>query len=218
LPTEDDGETQWGGIVRADNLRRLTPDGWQALLDHGILAAVDLRRPDELALDASRHCPIDVVNVNLCPLDGVTAVLDADIRIAYLDMLDRFSDNFAQAIRAVARAPEGGVVVHCLVGRDRTGLVSALLLRLAGVDIGTVAADWVESDANLEADLEAWVAAASDPDERERRRGWVAGVSSAFMEDVLTELDERHGGAAGYLRAAGVGDADLELTRARLRG
>ena len=75
-------------------------------------------------------------------------------------MLETFHANFARAIGAVAQAPEGGVVVHCLVGRDRTGLVAALLLRVAGVEASAVAADWAESEANLAAELRAWVAAA----------------------------------------------------------
>ncbi len=202
--------------MRADNLRRLTPAGWQSLLDHGIRAVVDLRRPDELAADRpAPPSPVEVVNIDLNPVNGA---LDASIRIAYVDMLERFNGNFARAIGAVARAPEGGVAVHCLVGRDRTGLVSALLLRVAGVGVEPVAADWAESDANLAEPLARWIAAAPDEDERARRRGWVDDVSPAVMEDVLAELDRRHGSVAGYLRSAGVADEELELVRARLRG
>ena len=63
---------------------------------------------------------------------GAAADAAAGTRAVYLDFLQRFPDHFATAIRVVARAPEGGVLVHCQVGKDRTGLVTALLLRLAG--------------------------------------------------------------------------------------
>ncbi len=218
LPIEDGGETRFGAVVRADNLRRLSAAGWEALLDYGVRTAIDLRRPDELAVDPPGPRPIEVVNVDLCPLDVIHADPGLDLRGAYLEILETFHGNFALAIGAVARAPAGGVVVHCLVGRDRTGLVAALLLRLVGVEIAAVAADWGESEANLVAELEAWVAAAPDLLERDRRRAWANGDLPAAMEDVLAELDGRYGSASEYLRAGGAEEAELELARARLRG
>ncbi len=204
--------------MRADNLRRLSPAGWGAVLEYGVRTVVDLRRPSEQAVDPPGIPPIEAININLCPLEAVHVGVDPDLRVAYLDILEAFSGNFAQAVGAVARAPEGGVVVHCLVGRDRTGLVVALLLRLAGVDVSVVGADFAESDGNLVAELEAWVAATPDPVERERRRGWTDGASPAAMEEVVAELERRHGSVYAYLRSAGVGDDELELARARLRG
>jgi protein tyrosine/serine phosphatase len=218
LPTEDGGETRFGAVVRSDNLRRLSAAGWQALLDYGVRTAVDLRRPDELAVDPPGPRPIDVVHLDLCPLDLIHADLALQLEDAYLGMLEAFHGNFAQAIGAVARAPEGGVVVHCLVGRDRTGLVAALLLRVAGVEAVAVAADWAESEANLAAELRAWVAAAADPRERKRREGFVGGASATAMEDVLAQLDRRYGSASEYLRTGGAEEGELELARARLRG
>ncbi len=108
--------------------------------------------------------------------------------------------------------------MHCLAGRDRTGLVSALLLRLVGVDIGLVAAEWWESEANLVEPLARWLVSAPDPVELARRRGWVDDASPTVMGDVLAELEARHGSAEGYLHAAGVTDRQLDLVCARLRG
>ena len=218
LPTEDGGETRFGGVVRADNLRRLSESGWRSLLDYGVRSAVDLRRPDELVVDPPGDAPIDIVHLDLCPLDLIHAEVALRLEDAYLDMLATFHSNFARAIAAVARAPAGGVVVHCLVGRDRTGLVAALLLRVAGVEPRAVAADWAESEANLAAELRAWVAAAPEPRERARRLGFVDGASAGAMEGVLGELDRRYGGAARYLREGGAEEAELDLVIARLRG
>ena len=203
--------------MRADNLRKLTPAGWDALLGYGVRTVVDLRRPAELAVDPPGSPPLRAINIDLCPLEA-GADVDPDIRAAYLDILATQSGNFARVIGAVARAPEGAVAVHCLAGRDRTGLVVALLLRLASVDAGTIAADFAESDLNLAVNLAAWVAEAPDPAERERRRAWTDAPLLEVMDDVLAELEERHGGAAAYLRSAGVEDDELELARARLRG
>ena len=218
LATEDGGETRFRAVVRSDNLRRLSESGWQALLDYGIRTAVDLRRPNELALDPPGAVPIEVIQLDLCPQELSPAELALELADAYLDILETFQDNFARAISAVALAPEGGVVVHCLAGRDRTGLVTALLLRLAGVEANAVAADWAESEANLAAELRAWMAAATDPRERRWREASVDGASAAAMERVLVELERRYGSAAGYLHAGGAGGTEIELARARLRG
>ena len=218
LPTEDGGDTRFGAVVRADNLRRLSEAGWQALLDYGVRTAVDLRRPDELALDPPGAAPIEVVHLDFCPLDLIHADFALQLEDAYLDMLETFHANFALAIGAVAHAPAGGVVVHCLVGRDRTGLVAALLLRVAGVEASAVAADWAESESNLAAELRAWVAAAEEPRERRRREGFVDGASAEAMENVLGELDRLYGSAPEYLLMGGAGETELELARARLRG
>ena len=64
-PIEDGGETRWGAVVRADNVRRLTDAGWRALVDYGVRSVVDLRFHEELAEDPPRELPVDVVHVSL---------------------------------------------------------------------------------------------------------------------------------------------------------
>ncbi len=170
--------------------------------------------------------PVDVVHVPVLPdpasshWDEITAISEAapdgaaGTTAVYLEFLERFPDGFAQAVAAVAGAGEGGVLVHCMAGKDRTGLVSALLLRLTGVPVADVAADYAVSERNLEAYSGPWIAEAPDEHERERRRR-IAATPAAAMTAVLAELDRR-GGAAGYLRDAGVSDTELEHVRTRL--
>ena len=86
-------------------------------------------------------------------------------KAVYLDFLERFGPNFAAAIRAIADAPPGGVVVHCQGGKDRTGLVVALLLSLAGVSREEIAADYALSERNLVDRQSQWEA-----ERRDRRR------------------------------------------------
>jgi protein-tyrosine phosphatase len=226
-PTEDGRTTAFGAVVRADSVRRLSEAGWAQLADYGIGTIVDLRFHDELEADPPIEVPVDVVHVPVLPdpasshWDEIQAISEAApdgaaaTTAVYLELLNRFSHGFALAVSAVARARDGGVLVHCMAGKDRTGLVSALLLRLAGVPVADVAADYAVSERNLAAFSEPWIAEAPDERERERRRR-IAGTPPQAMEAVLAELESR-GGAAGYLRDAGVPDADLELVRSRLR-
>jgi protein-tyrosine phosphatase len=210
LPLEGGGETCFGVAVRADSIRTLTDEGWQALADYGVRLAVDLRGDDELADDPPRDAPIEVVRY---PVDGTThpVVLEwPSMREAYLALLEGFPRAFAATVSAVARA-DSPVVVHCQGGRDRTGLASALMLRLAGVPLDVIAADHALSDENWAPQNEEWLAEAADEWERERRRR-VIRPAGETMAQVLDGLDVRE-----YLLAGGASDDDLDTLVVRLR-
>jgi protein tyrosine/serine phosphatase len=143
--------------------------------------------------------------------DDATATRDA-----YLIFLEHFKDNVAASVRAVAHAPEGGVVIHCVGGKDRTGLLTAFLLHLAGVDEETIAGDYALSEDRLRERHEAWFEAAESEEELQRLRR-IAQTPPESMHGVFTELERRYGGVEEYLRETGVSDEELELVRARLR-
>jgi protein tyrosine/serine phosphatase len=232
LPTGDGGETRLGAVVRADSVRQLSDDGWQALFDHGIRTVVDLRGHDERAEDPPAELPVEVVHVPFFEADeaewheirdeldaAAAAAPDAATatRDVYLIFLERFRENVAAAIRAVANAPEGGLVIHCVGGKDRTGLLSAFLLHLAGVDDEQIAADYALSEERLRPRHEAWFEAAESEEELERLQR-IARTPAASMSGLFSELERRYDGVEAYLREAGVTDEELELVRARLRG
>jgi protein tyrosine/serine phosphatase len=232
LPTRDGGETRLGAVVRADSVRQLSDEGWQALVDHGIRTVVDLRGHDERSDDPPAELPVEVVHVPFFEADDaewheIAAELDAAAAAApdaatatrdvYLIFLERFRENVAAAVRAVANAPDGGLVIHCVGGKDRTGLLSAFLLHLAGVDDEQIAADYALSEERLRPRHEAWFEAAEREEELERLRR-IAQTPAASMVGLFSKLERRYGGVEAYLREAGVTDEELELVRARLRG
>ena len=226
-PTEDGGETRWDSVVRTDSVRLLTDEGWKSAVDYGIRTVVDLRSDEELAADPPAELPLEPVHVPFfddrddvfeqVEVASAGAVNHAEAtREVYLIFLEHFRHNVAAAIRAVARAPEGGVVVHCHGGKDRTGLVSAFLLRLAGVSIEDIATDYALSEERLRTRHEAWFASAADEAELERLHR-ISATPASSMSDVLEELEHRYGSVAGYLKAGGATDEDLARARARLR-
>jgi protein-tyrosine phosphatase len=214
--------------VRADSVRQLTDEGWRAVVDYGVRTIVDLRSNEELAEDPPAELPVEAVHVSFFDNrpDVFAEVEEASetatdhaeaTRRVYLIFLEHFRSNVAAAIRAVANAPQGGVVVHCHGGKDRTGLVSAFLLRLAGVSIEEIAADYALSEERLRSRHDEWFAQAADEQELARLHR-MASTPAASMVGVLEELERRYGSIAGYLKAGGATDEDLERARARLRG
>jgi protein-tyrosine phosphatase len=229
--TTDGGETEYGRVVRADSVRQLTDAGWQALLDYGIRTVVDLRGDQERQDDPPAHVDVEVVHApfmeaNDAEFEEISAEVEAaskaapDVETAtrdvYVIFLERFKENVAAGIRAVARAPEGGVVVHCMGGKDRTGLLTAFLLHIAGVDDEQIAADYALSGERLRPRHEEWLAKAETEAERERLRR-LSRTPAASMLGVFAELERRHGSIEQFLREGGLSDEDLALARARLR-
>jgi protein-tyrosine phosphatase len=232
LPTKDGAETQFGAVVRADSVRQLSQEGWQALVDHGVRTVIDLRGDHERAEDPPAELPVEVVHVPFMEAsegewDEIAEELDAAVAAApdaavatrdvYLIFLERFRSNVARAVRAIAHAPAGGVVIHCAGGKDRTGLLSAFLLHVGGVGDEEIAADYALSEERLRPWHEVWFAAAESEEELERLRR-TAQTPAASMTGVFAELERRYGGVEPYLRGAGVTDEELGLIRARLRG
>jgi protein-tyrosine phosphatase len=225
--TEDAGETQYGRVVRADSIRRLTDAGWRALLDYGVKTIIDLRTDQELEADPPAELPLEIEHVSLFDEDPLVFMKVESVaqeapdaatatRDVYLIFLESFKRNVANAIRAVARAPEGGVVVHCMGGKDRTGLITAFLLHLAGVDTEQIAADYALSEERLRPRHEEWFAAAETEAELERLRR-IAQTPAEAIVGVFEELERRYGSIEDYLRSGGLADEDLALARSRLR-
>jgi protein tyrosine/serine phosphatase len=232
LPTADGGETRFGAVVRADSVRLLNDHGWQALVDHGIRTVIDLRGDEERAEDPSAETPVEVVHVPFLEArdadwQEIGTELDAAVAAApdvatatrdvYLIFLERFRPNVVAAVRAIANAPAGGIVIHCAGGKDRTGLLAAFLLHLAGVGDDEIAADYALSEERLRPRHEAWFEAAETEEELERLRR-ISQTPAASMVGVFAELERRYGGAAAFLRGAGLTTEELELVRERLRG
>jgi protein-tyrosine phosphatase len=230
LPTEDGGETRSGRIIRADNVGSLTDAGWRTLEGHGITRIVDLRWPEEAAEDPPRDVAIEVVRISvlgdtlsdsLAYLRELDAHLDAVDDVAdhyawsYVEFLERGRDRFGSAFAAIADA-DGPVVIHCMGGKDRTGLVAALLLRLAGVSLDDIGRDYALSGPNLAITLEPWLAEAPTEVDR-RRREKLSQTPADAMRRAVSTIEARYASVAGYLQAAGVSPAQVERLRTRLR-
>jgi protein-tyrosine phosphatase len=213
LPLAGDGQTRFGVVVRADSIRGLTERGWEELLAYGVRSAIDLRAADELLADQPMsEPPVPVAHAPLAPSN-----LDwPSMRDGYLGLLESARPRFVQVMALLSKA-KTPVVVHCQGGRDRTGLVVALLLALAGVDNETIARDHALSDENWAPYLDAFYAEAETEEERERRRR-ITAPAGRTMAEILEDLEVRYDGVRRYLTGGGAVDQDLDSLVLRLRG
>jgi hypothetical protein len=214
LPAAGGRRTRWGAVVRADAVDRLTTSGWDALRAHGVRTIIDLRNADELRPDVALRPP-DVATLHLA-LDGIEDTEFWDHwkeqapPLYYGPFLGRFAGRVVDVVGAVAKARPGGVLIHCVGGRDRTGLVAMLLLAVAGVS-----ADDIADDHALSAErLVAMYARSGEPDQGAIIDGFLEREGTTARELILTTLASLD--VEDYLRAAGLHDDDLAAVRDRL--
>jgi len=228
LPLAAGGETRYGVVVRADSLCRLTAAGWAQALDYGVRRLVDLRFDIEIARDREAVPPVEVVHVSLFgPHDPrkdreweANTRSASDLTAVYTDLyvkaIDQRSTEIARVVNAVA---DNGacIAVHCFAGKDRTGIVAALLLSLAGVEDADILEDFTASDQGVLRLCADWIESAEDDAERLYRTRVVIAPGAA-MAAMLDHVTERWGGAERYLLAHGVEPDALDALRVRLAG
>ncbi len=152
-PTTDGGYTKKGVYYRSDSLHDLTAEDIAALKSFGVTMQVDLRSQQEVLLKPSKlqGVPgIDYYNIGL--LDHIQSSnfenLPESMAALYIDLLDQNHNKFADIFRLLLSS-EGICIFNCTAGKDRTGVLSMLLLRLVSVDEDMIAADYAVSAANL---------------------------------------------------------------------
>jgi protein-tyrosine phosphatase len=217
--TRDGRVTRWGAVIRSDSPSLLSSSGREALEAYGVRTAIDLRFPQELEAAPNPFAdpahPIAYVHISLIDPDA-QAVPGETMAQEYCRWLDHFAPTIGRIITAVARAEDGGVLIHCAGGRDRTGVTAALLLSLAGVAPDTVADDYALSSEYLRQRDEEWLT--NGPGTREEREANLgrSKTRAEVMHEVLAHLERTYGGVEAYLIAAGVAPEDLARIRERL--
>jgi protein-tyrosine phosphatase len=216
LPTESGGTTRRGRLLRSDSPHSLSAEGREALLALGVSTVVDLRTASERESRPSPFSDIGGMRAVHAPIftddDEFPAglVTAADV---YGWWLRELGGAVAVAMAAIADAPEAPVLVHCHAGKDRTGVVVALVLRLAGVTVDAVADDYAQSGVQLADMLARDRVSAVERGMDEMLAERLFTVRREAMVETAQRIDEEHGGAAELLRAIG-----LDATRVdRLR-
>ncbi len=218
LPTAHGVSTKTGQLYRSALPRYVTPAGWEEAYVAGVRTVLDLRSDPEVADETPVEAAgLTRLRVSLDPWDDQEFWLNLKQRrwagtpLYFVPLLQRKPTSVAAVVTAIAQAAPGGVLFHCAAGRDRTGVLSLLLLSLAGVDAHTIAEDYDLSHEPLRA---MFVRSGRDLAELDEVQQAMVdhGLSTRdVIEQTLAGLDVRQ-----YLLDAGVTEADLATVRHRL--
>ncbi|MGH8239861.1 MAG: tyrosine-protein phosphatase [Steroidobacteraceae bacterium] len=217
-PTRDGATTRTHSLLRSDDLVQLTEEGMQALADYGVRTVIDLRWPGEVA--AKPH-PL-ARSAHAARYHQISLLADDEMQWASLSgectketwkcaVLEHTRPQLKEVLEVIADAATEPLLFHCVAGKDRTGLIAALLLALADVEPDAIAADYAASTTQLTEAYLVRYARLVRAEIFEALRCPEEGV-----HNMLAYL-EQYGGASGYLGAIGLDDARIARLRSRLR-
>lgn len=215
LPTESGATTQPGRLLRSESPHTLSEAGLRALVDLGIGAVVDLRTVSE-----RERRPSPLVDAGVHELHAPIFTDDEDYpdhlataAEVYCWWLRERGAGVARAMTAIADAPSAPVLVHCHAGKDRTGVIVALVLRLAGVSVDAIADDYAISGVRLADMLARDRASAIDGGMDPVRVERLFTVRREEMVQTMKCVDTEHGGVMSLLRGIGVRGDQVERLR-----
>lgn len=222
--TAGGGTTRWRSFLRADALHGLTGDDVRALLDLGLRTVIDLRSSVELAHQPSVFLRHDRVRYHhIAIFDGLAPTemmlrddRGSDLSHRYVQAADSCRPALMRVAATIADAEEGLVLFNCTAGKDRTGIVAAMLLSLAGVPTEDIAADYAltgELAGPLMEQLKATVIARG-MDEAVAAR--LLSSQRTSMLTFLRHMEDRHAGFANYLAVEPAGRDFIRMIEARL--
>jgi protein-tyrosine phosphatase len=220
--TIDGRRVRWGSVFRSDTLHRLTTADLERALELGIRTVIDLRSTDELTEWGGFPAPDDVDFHHLPLFEHDEPQLEPfdredpepPVGEMYVQMATAGREALASSLRVIAEG-EHAVVFHCAAGKDRTGVLAAVVLDAVGVTRDAIVADYARTEERIEA-IRARLAELGTYRRMRavaRGRGTMTATADT-MSRFLHRLDGDYGGGAGYLRTHGATDDDVR----RLRG
>jgi protein-tyrosine phosphatase len=194
------GAVRTGLVLRSACLSELTAEGAHMLAGLGLRTVIDLRTPLERQEEPNRLNAMpelaDVREVRVELLATLNDLPDTSAAL-YRHLVQHCGPGIVAVLEELARPGALPALVHCLVGKDRTGLTFALLLDLLGVDRATIVADYLASNPGLGSKAH-------------------TQVQAEVMEATLADLDGRYGSPQGYLVEHGLADVTVKALRAAL--
>ncbi len=205
-----------GRLLRSGNLVAATPAA-VAELERRVSHIVDLRDDQEVASAPSATTGIATTHLPLF-LGSVASFFEDDMSLdeMYLQLLEESGERLVDAIRIIARGEP--TLVHCTVGKDRTGVTIALALSAVDADREAIITDYALTASMLPQERNRRIIAFLEVQHPEAKHAVALATQSPadVMRRLLVEVDARWGSAAGYLEANGMTDAELGALRQAL--
>jgi protein-tyrosine phosphatase len=224
--TQLGGYTRWRSFIRADNLGRLTPEGKDALVAYGVETIIDLRDRREVEISPTIEIAssngltsLTIINLPLMEMDSESGKGNFDhltsIEELYLWMLGAFQSNIARVMKEIADSKDGTIAFYCHSGKDRTGLIPAILFFVVQVPRSVIAEDYALSASLLEPAGETIFADfALTPERREKLKIFMGSPPGAILA-ALHYINSTYGSVVDYLLSGGVTTDDLFRIKSR---
>ncbi|MEM7219568.1 MAG: tyrosine-protein phosphatase [Pseudomonadota bacterium] len=222
-PTADGRRVRWGRYYRAGRQDRMTAADLERLRELGVATQIDLRKPDEAAEQGEGPLPgmgARYLNLPVIPEGGgdVLSRLVGDTGISgerYLGYLEFGPDVWVAMFEIFADPAQHPIVLHCTAGKDRTGVSTAFLLSVLGVDRALIEADYRITNRDVDRQVDFLQAGGFLPEGVDASTMKEhAGVPEDAITVFLDGLEARHGSTLGYLRSIGITDATFDAVRA----
>lgn len=216
-PTSDGGTVRWRTLLRSDALHRLDDAGRAALAGFGLRTVVDLRTDEEArsAPSALDGTGARIFHVPLFRAEALGA-LPPELAAVYRHMID---DRGAAIAEAVGRLSGPGALpglIHCSAGKDRTGLLAAVVLDVVGVPDEIIAADYAMSAEYIDADTAQVVSRIQAISGGQRLDLGLLGSPPELILEALARVRGQAGSAAGYLVRHGLPRSAVDSLRRAL--
>lgn len=205
------GTTRWRSLLRADALHQLSPEDIDTLLGLGLRTVIDLRSDAEIARQPSSfadHVSVQYHHIplfdGLAPADAMIAASgEFDLSARYVDAADRCRPAISKVAATIALAEEGVVLFNCTAGKDRTGIIAAMLLSLAGVSSDEIAADYCLTQTIAAGLIGRLKTQALGRGLGEIVTGRLLSSEPATILALLSHIGEQYGGFRNYLAVDG---------------
>ncbi len=206
------GCTKFGCFIRCGTVDRPTENDIKKLKELNVTTVIDLRgdyefqsRPNDIErlTENARHISLYELNVAEAKNIKIT------ITEVYEYIIDGYKENIYSALKAVADAPDGAVLYHCFLGKDRTGILTMLLLTVAGVSEDDIVADYQLTYTYLENYMQTHAETLWDTEPE------MHYSLPQTMRSLLAYIKEKYGSVEDYIRQIGIGDEDIEKIRKR---
>lgn len=217
----DGRRTRWRRLLRADKLDHIAPASQMALQEYGVRSIIDLRysrevleSPDVIA-QSDQFTYVHMPLYELAGLD-MLPVIPHDAGELYRLIIDHRQKPIRRIIEMLVSSRPQPTLIHCTAGKDRTGIIIALVLGAVGVPAETIVDEYMLSKERLAPLLDLLR-------DQAKENGWDAewydrllACQSEFMRDMLDHIDRQYGGIVSYLQQAGVTSLQIERLRSWL--
>lgn len=217
-PTEDGKTTKYKAFLRGDSLHGLTKEDEEYLDGYGVRLVIDVRGNNEAFLHPDHIDKRQIKRIHVPLLDHIQSEamlgkLPGDMGEMYIGLVENSKDGLKEIFTNMAEE-EGTTLYHCTAGKDRTGVITMLALKLAGVADEVVLADYAASETYMK-----------DMFEKQRRMVEKAGVNvpdyvfrskPEYMQKLMEHIVRNYGTVKDYLKNIGLSDDELGKLKGKI--